>query len=67
MISVEFNGDIISIADEENLQIFLEKHECHGDRFAVAINQCFVPRSLYHQVMIQEGDQIEVLTAMQGG
>ncbi len=35
--------------------------------FAVAVNQEFVPRSQYAQVLLREGDQLEILTPAAGG
>ena len=36
-------------------------------QIAVALNQEFVPRSCYADTVLQEGDQLEVLAAMEGG
>ena len=35
--------------------------------FAVARNGEFVPRAMYSNTMISDGDEIEVVTPMQGG
>lgn len=35
--------------------------------FAVAINRKFIPRSTYAQTEINDGDQIDIVTPMQGG
>lgn len=35
--------------------------------FAVAVNQCFVPRSQYTKTWIYPGDTIEIVAPMQGG
>lgn len=34
---------------------------------AVALNQVFVPRSNYDQILLQAGDKIDIVSAMQGG
>ena len=38
-----------------------------GDYFAVAVNRRCVPRSQYAATLVQEGDDLEILTPMQGG
>jgi sulfur carrier protein len=35
--------------------------------FAVAINHEFIPRSLYHTVILKDGDEVDVVVPMQGG
>jgi sulfur carrier protein len=35
--------------------------------FAVAVNREFVPRSQYAETSVRPGDEVEVLTARQGG
>lgn len=36
-------------------------------RFAVAINQKFIPRSSYAMTFVQAGDRVEIVAAAQGG
>lgn len=35
--------------------------------FAVAVNHEFIPRSLYHTVILKDGDAVDVVVPMQGG
>ena len=35
--------------------------------FAAAINLTFVPKNLYDQTLLQEGDQIEIIAPISGG
>jgi len=37
------------------------------DSFVIALNQNFVPRSLYDQTLLKTGDAIELLSPMAGG
>ncbi len=37
------------------------------DHFAIAINQRFIPRSMYEITLLREGDRIEFISPMQGG
>jgi sulfur carrier protein len=34
---------------------------------AIALNECFLPKSLYAETLLQAGDRLELLTPMQGG
>ena len=38
-----------------------------GDYFAVAKNLSAIPRSRYRETAVNENDEIEILTPMQGG
>ena len=59
-VDVQFKGNV-SLAD-------LLDQECGEDRFfAVAINESFVPRSQYSEILLCEGDRIEIVVPMQGG
>ena len=35
--------------------------------FAAAINLAFVPKTRYEQILLQEGDQIEIIAPITGG
>jgi sulfur carrier protein len=35
--------------------------------FAVAINYEFIPRPLYHTIILKDGDAVDVVVPMQGG
>jgi thiamine biosynthesis protein ThiS len=41
--------------------------QLHEQEFAIAINQTFIPKNIYHSTYLYEGDQVELLIAMQGG
>ena len=43
-------------------------HRGHDPRgVAVAINEEFLPRNLFQQTCLQDGDRLEVVAPMQGG
>ncbi len=67
MIDIQFNGNVISIPDGISLNDLLKEKEYQENTFAVAVNECFVPRSQLTEIIISAGDRIEVVTAMQGG
>ncbi len=66
MIEVKVNGEVTEIS-QTNLNAFLSEFANGQSTFAVAINQTFVPRSNYATTELQAGDDIEILSPMQGG
>lgn len=67
MINIQFNGELFSVEEGISLNTLLDEKGYQGSSFAVAINECFVPRSQWQKSTLQSGDRLEVLTAMQGG
>jgi sulfur carrier protein len=67
MITVQLNGEKktltkrISLSDAINLWSPTEKN------FAVAVNKQFIPKVLYPETQLVDGDDIELLIPMQGG
>ena len=57
----DFNNDKI------NLMEFLSLNSYSIDYIAVAINLEFVPKSQYKLTYLKDGDDIEIVTPMQGG
>ncbi len=49
-----------------NLAVLLELVEAPSHS-AVAVNETFVPKTLYRETSLHEGDRIEILSPMQGG
>ena len=39
----------------------------HGNAFAVALNATFVPRSRYSEILLKDGDTIDILAPLSGG
>jgi sulfur carrier protein len=66
MNEITVNGELKQIS-ETNLQAFLQQFTAPDAAFAVAINQNFVPRSDYAKTELKTGDQLEILSPMQGG
>lgn len=67
MINIVINDKAIAIAKDNSLLIALETAGYKNTSFAVAINRSFIPKSQYNNVFLQEGDQIEIVSPMQGG
>lgn len=78
-INIHINEEEISIDSPASLTQALEswlktaswlktdssKPEAEG--FVIALNQNFIPRSLYDQTLLKTGDKIELLSPMAGG
>lgn len=65
-VEIIFNGKTQHVENGLPLKDFLEQFATTKD-FALAINESFVPKSYYAQIRIHNGDNIELLTPMQGG
>lgn len=65
-MTILLNGESQALAEPAPLQQLLD-HWGYVKGFAVAVNGGFVPRSSYGQTLIQNGDEVEILTPMQGG
>lgn len=64
---VIINGKERSFEAPLNLYDVLEQEEVIGMLLAVARNGLFVPRGQYASIMVEDGDQIEIVAPMQGG
>ncbi|MES2142262.1 MAG: sulfur carrier protein ThiS [Pseudomonadota bacterium] len=67
MISIQFNQQSVKCKKHISLEQLLVQQGYSGDYFAVALNRHFIPKPNYRSVQIQEHDQVEIITAMQGG
>ncbi len=63
---VFLNNEKTNITQGQSLASFLAAHT-QTTAFAIAINDCFVPKTKYAETQLQEGDRIELVTPMQGG
>ena len=62
------NGDKTKLNKNTNLEKFLKKNFSNlSSSYAVALNNEFVPRSSYQDIIINDGDKIEVVSAQPGG
>ena len=53
--------------DVNNLIDILKQLGYEGRSIAIAVNQEFVPKKDYPNTVIQEGDDLEIVTPIQGG
>lgn len=66
MIKIKINGEV-TVVETNNLHQLLEQYQKQGANFAVALNELFIPKNNYMTTELKEGDQLELVTPMQGG
>jgi len=65
---IVMNGNKIEIQDATTLTRLLQEHNVDtSDGVAVAINGAVVPRRRWAEVQLRDGDNVEVIHAVQGG
>ena len=67
MIQFLLNGEQQQYQGSTLLADFITETQGESCNFAVAINENFIPKSNYASTEIKEGDNVELLTPMQGG
>ncbi len=67
MITVYVNGAARQLADNASLAKLVEELGYSGRRIAVECNGKIVPRSLYAEHLLQDGDRLEIVGAVGGG
>lgn len=66
-MQIKLNGEEITVRNGISLNDFLKEQKYQKSSFAVAINECFVPRSQYDDIALHDDDRIDIVVAMQGG
>ena len=66
-IRVTINGRELELSQSVNLQDYLEEKGLSGRRLAVAHNANVVPREEYSNVVIDDGDTLEIVRPVGGG
>jgi sulfur carrier protein len=61
------NGKQQKIGDAATIADVIKSLGYEGDFFAVALNRACVPRKNYAATPVNENDEIEILSPMQGG
>lgn len=63
---VVINGENLQVAGD-TLSEYLSKTEYDGKRIAVERNGEIVPRASYDEVVLQDGDNVEIVSFVGGG
>ncbi len=66
-MKIQLNGETRDIPENSTAQMLVELLELQGKRLAMELNREIVPRSLYVDTLLHEGDQIEIVHAIGGG
>ncbi len=67
MITVYVNDTAHQLADHCNLGRFVDELGYSGKRIAIECNADIVPRSLYTERILHDGDMLEIVVAVGGG
>jgi len=67
MPTIKLNDQNLTIAEQQNLAGLLQELGYVPNSFAVAINQTFVARTDHPATILKDGDELIIVTAMQGG
>lgn len=67
MINVLLNDVITEVTDGICISDALNIWKYTATSIAVAVNETFIPKSLYETVRLNDGDKIDIVTPMQGG
>jgi len=67
MINVTINGDPLRFDSALSLNDLLEKLDIEQDKVAIEHNREIVPKSTFDQLMIDDGDNLEIVHFIGGG
>ncbi|MCM1271620.1 MAG: sulfur carrier protein ThiS [Ruminococcus flavefaciens] len=63
---VKVNGEMIDAAGK-NIAALLDEMNCMSGRVAVELNEEIVPKSTYDEIILKDGDSVEVVRFVGGG
>ena len=66
-MQITVNGEKVQMVQGQSVEDILKNKDLLGKRMAVEYNGCILPRSLYEQTMLSEGDELEIVMAVGGG
>jgi sulfur carrier protein len=67
MIQVTVNGNAHRFQQPLDVAALLEHFDFKGKKVAVERNGEIIPKGLHHEVLIENGDQLEIVVAVGGG
>ncbi|WP_440682457.1 sulfur carrier protein ThiS [Cysteiniphilum halobium] len=67
MIEIVLNGEKKQLKSQQSLQALLTDIGFASSYAAVAVNKSIIDYSAYDTTQIKQGDEIDILTPMQGG
>ena len=63
---VKVNGEMIDAAGK-NIAVLLDEMNCMSGRVAVELNEEIVLKSTYDEIILKDGDSVEVVRFVGGG
>jgi thiamine biosynthesis protein ThiS len=67
LITVHVNGEARQVPEDLTLACLMDRLQLPADRVAVELNLEIVPRNLWNETTIREGDRLEVVQFVGGG
>ena len=67
MLMLTLNGEPKELSESISLDKAIALWQPSAEKFAVAVNGEFVPRSKYESITLKENDDVELLSAIVGG
>ena len=67
MITIQFNNQKKSIAENSSLDAILNSEKINASNFAIAINNIFISKIKHTTTFLKENDIVDIITPMQGG
>ncbi len=66
-LTIRLNGESAAVPEGSTVAAVVSRQLSSDRGVAVAVNREVVPRSSWTEVHLAEGDEVEILTAAQGG
>lgn len=67
MYKFTLNGQPQHASQPKSITTLLEELQLSGKKIAIEKNGKIIPKSTYHSTMLQDNDNIEIVTAVGGG
>lgn len=67
MIELTVNGKPSTLPAPTTIAAFLAGRDLHEKMVVVEHNREIVPRNRYHEVLLRDGDELEIVQMMAGG
>ncbi|MCK5896497.1 MAG: sulfur carrier protein ThiS [Cocleimonas sp.] len=67
MLKITLNGEQKELPEVMSVKTAMLHWQPTAEKFAIAINGEFVPRSCYADTLLQTGDEVELLSPIVGG
>lgn len=66
-MEIVLNGEIKEISSETSLQLLIENLSLKKERVAIELNRSVIKKKDWPEVLLKEGDQLEIVHFVGGG